>query len=70
MPFQEKIFGVLENYLKIHRGPAFTVLPPIELNPDHDICAAAMNETPGEWGQRCHKSRMQSRKAKTWRVQG
>ena len=68
-PCQERVYEVLEGYLKLYKGPAFTVLPKLDLQPDQEVTDTAKQETPGEWGKRCHHSRMSSRKAKSWRVQ-
>ena len=70
MPHQERIYNVLEQYLRLYKGPALTALPSLDLQINNDMLTAAKGETPGEWGKRCHRARMSFRKGKTWRAQG
>lgn len=67
-PYQQQVTDTMLEYLRIHKGYAFTALPDLAYTASPETITKVMKETEGKWQVRCQEYQRLSREMRQWKA--
>ena len=69
LPHQEQVIAILFEYLKVHKGPAFVVLPDIPIKVSDTVFGKLQRELSSTWQSKYTAASKAVKRVQLWRNQ-